>query len=94
MKLTLRLAVAVLTVPLATAAIAGPKCTEEPQSKWLSEQQMTEKFTALGFRDNVKRLHVSGGKCWEIYGTDKSGRKVEVYFHPITGVIVEQNVKE
>jgi hypothetical protein len=88
-----RLAVAALILPLASAAIAGPTCTEEPQSKWLSEQQMTEKFTALGFRDDVKKLHVSKGKCWEIYGHDKAGRKVEVYFHPITGAIVESNVK-
>jgi hypothetical protein len=41
----------------------------------------------------VKKLHVSKGKCWEIYGTDKQGRKVEVYFHPITGAIAEENLK-
>lgn len=75
------------------SAVAGPKCTDEPQSKWLTEQQMTEKFTAMGYKDNVKKLHVSKGRCWEIYGQDKAGRSVEVYFHPITGAIVEENVK-
>jgi hypothetical protein len=86
--------VAVLAASMASSAFAGPSCTEEPQTKWLTEQQMTEKFTALGMRDDVKKLHVSKGKCWEIYGHDKSGKKIEVYFHPITGAIVEQNVKE
>jgi hypothetical protein len=88
-NLTLTLAATAIALP----AVAGPKCTDEPQSKWLTEAQMTEKFTALGYKDDVKKLHVSKGKCWEIYGTDKAGKKVEVYFHPITGAIVEQNFK-
>jgi hypothetical protein len=87
-------AVAALAATFAFNAFAGPACTSEPQTKWLSEQQMAQKFTALGMRDDVKKLHVSKGNCWEIYGHDKSGKKIEVYFHPITGAIVEQNVKE
>ena len=87
-------ALAAAAAALSFDAVAGPSCTSEPQSKWLSDRQMTEKFTALGLRDDVKKLHVSKGNCWEIYGHDKSGRKVEVYFHPISGAIVEQNVKE
>ena len=78
---------------LVSFAHAGPTCTEEPQDKWLTEVQMTKIFTDLGYKDNVKKLHVSKGKCWEIYGEDKTGQKVEVYFHPITGKIVEQNAK-
>lgn len=78
----------------AGSAIAGPKCTDEPQDRWLSEAQMTQKFQALGYRDDVKKLHVSKGKCWEIYGHDKAGKKVEIYFHPITGAIVDANVKD
>lgn len=76
------------------SAVAGPKCTDEPQSKWLTEEQMRAKFTALGYIDNVKALHVSKGKCWEIYGHDKQGKKVEVYFHPITAQIMEANYKD
>nr|MBP7915437.1 PepSY domain-containing protein [Vitreoscilla sp.] len=34
------------------------------------------------------------GKCWEIYGHDKAGKRVEIYFHPITGEIAEKNVKD
>ena len=74
-------------------AHAGPTCTDEPQDKWLTDVQMTKIFTDLGYKDNVKKLHVSKGKCWEIYGEDKDGKKVEVYFHPISGKIVEQNAK-
>jgi hypothetical protein len=81
------------TLLLAQSASAGPTCTDEPQTKWLTEAQMTARFTAMGYKDDVKKLHVSKGRCWEIYGHDKEGRKVEIYFHPITGAIVEANVK-
>ena len=77
----------------ATQAHAGPTCTSEPESKWIPAAEMTKRFQAQGYKDDVKALHVSKGKCWEIYGTDKQGRKVEVYFHPITGAIAEENVK-
>jgi hypothetical protein len=79
---------------LAGAAAAGPTCTDEPQSKWLTEAQMTQKFQALGYTDDVKKLHVSKGNCWEIYGHDKAGKKVEIYFHPITGTIMQATVKD
>jgi hypothetical protein len=78
----------------AGAAVAGPKCTDEPESKWLTADQMTKKFTEMGYTDSIKKLHVSKGKCWEIYGQDSAGKKVEIYFHPVTGVIMEKNVKE
>lgn len=81
-------------ITLSGASIAGPKCTDEPESKWLTAEQMTKKFQALGYQDSVKKLHVSKGKCWEIYGTNKAGEKVEVYFHPITAEIVELNKRD
>jgi hypothetical protein len=94
MNTTLRLsATAALLLSAAATAFAGPTCTSEPESKWISEADMAKRLQALGYQDNVKKLHVSKGKCWEIYGTDKQGRKVEVYFHPITGAIAEENVK-
>ena len=64
------------------SAWAGPKCTEEPQDKWLTAEKMTKIFTDLGYKDDVKKLHVSSGKCWEIYGHDREGKAVEIYFPP------------
>ena len=87
------LAVVAVAGTFASAAFAGPKCTDEPRDKWIKEEQMVKKLAELGFTDDVKKLHVSKGNCWEIYGHNKEGRKIEVYFHPITGAIAEQNVK-
>ena len=91
---TLALVALVALSTLTGSAIAGPRCTDEPQDKWLTEAQMTRRFQDLGYRDDVKKLHVSKGQCWEIYGHDKAGKKIEIYFHPITGAIVEANVKD
>lgn len=82
-----------LAALFATSAFAGPKCTSEERSKWLNEEQMYKKMSDLGFTDDVKKLHVSSGNCWEIYGHDKQGNKIEVYFHPITGEIAKQETK-
>lgn len=77
------------------AAIAGPVCTDEPQTKWLTEAQMSKIFQDMGYVDDVKKLHVSKGKCWEIYGHEvKTGKRVEIYFHPITGKVAEANFKD
>lgn len=92
MKISTPLVLSLLAVA-AAPALAGPTCTDQPQEKWLTAEQMTKKFQELGYRDDVKPLHVSKGKCWEIYGHDKDGKKVEIYFHPISGAIVEANVK-
>ncbi len=78
----------------AGAAIAGPKCTDEPKEKWLKAEDMEKKFMSMGYKDDIKKLHVSKGNCWEIYGHDKDGKKVEIYFHPITAEIMEKTVKE
>jgi hypothetical protein len=77
---------------LSSQALAGPSCTDEPTSKWLTEEQMMEKIKDMGYKD-IRNFHVSKGKCYEIYGYDRDGRKVEVYFHPISGEIAEAKVK-
>lgn len=79
-------------ITAAGPASAGPKCTEEPTSKWLTEEQMMMKITDMGYKD-IRNFHVSKGRCYEIYGYDKSNRKVEVYFHPISGEVVEAKVQ-
>lgn len=84
-KLTLGLA----TGLLCTAAWSAPECTAEPQAKWMPEKDMKAKITAEGYV--IKRFLVSGN-CYEIYGKNKQGKNVEIYFNPVTGAIVKQRV--
>lgn len=82
------LAAAFTVLAAASPALAGPKCTEEPKSAWLTEEAMKGKIAAMGYKD-IKVFKTTSGNCYEIYGYDKDGKKAEVYFHPVTGAVVE-----
>jgi hypothetical protein len=80
--------IAVLLATFATAsAFAGPTCSV-PQERWVKESEFKSKLEAQGFQ--IKTFKVSKGKCYEIYGFDKSGKKVEIYFDPATGAELER----
>ena len=80
--------VAALIATFATAsAFAGPACSV-PKEKWMKEADFKSKVEAQGYQ--IKTFKVSQGKCYEIYGFDKDGKKVEIYFDPSTGAEVER----
>jgi len=83
MKFGLALAGA-LIVPL--AAHANPTCTTEPKTKWMSEDAIKAKITALGYQKI--RSFKTTESCYEIYASNKEDKLVEVYFNPVTGEIV------
>ena len=75
-----------VTTLVAGAAVAGPTCTV-PQEKWIKEADFKARLEAQGYQ--IKTFKVSRGQCYEIYGFDKNGRKVEIYFDPQTGAVIE-----
>jgi hypothetical protein len=75
-----------LLIALSSAAFAGPACNV-PQDKWMKEADFKKSIEAQGYQ--IKTFKVSKGKCYEIYGFDKAGKKVEIYFDPATGVPLE-----
>ena len=68
------------------AALAGPACNV-PKEKWLPEAGFKKDLEAQGYQ--IKTFKVSKGQCYEIYGFDKAGKKVEIYFDPATGKPIE-----
>ena len=84
-----RVSIAVALAAFCTQALAGPQCTSEPKDKWMSEAGMRAKAVDLGY--SIKVFKTTTGNCYEIYGQDKAGKRVEVYFHPVTGSIVAQH---
>ena len=72
-------------------AFAGPQCAEEQTDQWLSEDDMKAKVAEMGF--TYDKFKISRGNCYEIYGHNADGKKVEVYFDPISGNIVEQETQ-
>ena len=78
------LAAAVLAAPFAFAAPAsatGKMTCSAPQAKWKSRPALEARLKKQGWK--VAKSKVDGG-CYEVYGTDPQGRRVEAYFHPVT----------
>lgn len=68
------------------AAMASTECTKLPKSQWMPQEKMMAKLKAEGYE--IKKFKVEDS-CYEIYGHDKAGHKVEVYFDPVTGAVVK-----
>ena len=48
--------------------------------------------TALALKEQgykINKFKVTKGNCYEIYGLDKDGRKVEIYHDPVSGKAVK-----
>lgn len=78
-----------LTVLGVAAVLAGPakgeelvRCNVSSRDQWLPEAEMRARIIALGYKIDVFKK--TAGDCYEIYGRFE-GRRVEVYFHPVTG---------
>lgn len=67
---------------VSTSALAGPTCTA-PKETWMKEADFKARVEAQGYK--IKTFKVTKDKCYEIYGFDKDGKKVEIYFDPATG---------
>ena len=85
MRFILAIAVAVFAAP----ALASPECNVDPQAKWLTEAEMMERINLTAIQVDV--FKTTKGKCYEIYGRDQSGKRVEVYFNPVTGEVVKSS---
>jgi len=80
--------VLLLSTSLVSISALGKKsCTDEPKSKWMTEEAFKQKVTSEGY---TIRKFKQPGTCYEIYGKDKDGNKVEIYFNPVDGSIVKQ----
>ena len=82
-RLTLAAAAAIGLAALSSPASATGKmtCDAGPQSGWKSQQQLEQTLTKQGWQ--VRKSKVDGG-CYEVYGTDPEGNRVEAYFHPVS----------
>jgi hypothetical protein len=81
-RLTAAAALAGAALALAAPASATGKMTcNAPQAKWKSIPALEAKLKKQGWL--VRKSKVDGG-CYEVYGTDPKGNRVEAYFHPVT----------
>jgi hypothetical protein len=51
---------------------------------------MKQKIADMGYK--IKEFKTTDGSCYEIYGWDRQERRVEIYFNPVNGEIVKQEI--
>jgi hypothetical protein len=91
MKRVVNVAAAALAlIALSSAAFASPSC-DVPKEKWMKEADFKDKLKQQGYQ--IKTFKVTKGNCYEIYGTDKAGKKVEIYFNPETAAVLEEKTE-
>lgn len=90
MKALATLALAGMAALFSAGVFAAPPCTKAPQNQWMPQQDLKDRLVKQGY--TIDRFLVSG-TCYEIYGKDKAGNKVEIYFDPTDGRIVKQRSK-
>ena len=74
-------AAAALTFTATPASATGKMTCNAPQAQWKSLPKLEAKLKKEGWQ--VRKSKVDGG-CYEVYGTDPQGNRVEAYFHPVT----------
>lgn len=74
-----------------TAFAAEPNCSKEPKDKWKDQTAFQESLKGEGYK--IKVFKVTKGNCYEIYGWNKEGKKVEIYFNPVTGEKVKEHIR-
>lgn len=72
------------------ANIAEAKsCTDKPKDQWMKVEDFKKKVEEMGYK--IAKFKTPG-TCYEIYGTDKEGHKVEIYFNPVDATIVKKEI--
>jgi hypothetical protein len=70
-----------LAAALPAGATGRAKCDSGPKKEWQPSETLKRQLEAKGWK--VRRVKVDGG-CYEVYGFNEKGQKVEEYFHPKT----------
>ncbi len=70
-----------------TQALAGASCPAYPKAQWMKESDARARLEQAGYK--IKVFKVSGN-CYELYGYDKAGKKVEIYYDAKTMQVIKE----
>ena len=71
-------------------ALASGKCSTAPQSKWQPQPKLEAQLLSDGFK--VRQIKVERG-CYEVYATDKDGKRYELRYESDGSPITLRRVK-
>lgn len=91
MHLTQLIFLFLITALNSAVAHAAANCHAYPKAEWAQEETLRSVMTEEGYR--IKKLKIDGN-CYEIYGYNPQGKKVEFYFDMKTLEIVKAEVEQ
>jgi hypothetical protein len=74
-----------------TGAFAAANCPKYPKAEWMKPDEAKAKLEAQGYK--IRKFKVDGN-CYEIYGHNKEGKKVEIYFDAKTLATVKAEIEK
>jgi len=74
-----------------TAALAKADCPAYPKSEWMKPEDARARIEAQGYTINKFKVD---GNCYEIYGKNKEGKKVEIYYDAKTLEPVKSEIQK
>lgn len=80
-----------LLAMLPALAMASAECPVHPKEEWASEDTLKQALQEEGYK--IKKFKVDGN-CYEIYGRNKEGKKVEIYFDTKTLAIIKAEIEK
>lgn len=81
----------VLLAALPLQVFADANCTVHPKEEWVPEETLKQALNEEGY--SIKKFKVDGN-CYEIYGRNKQGKKVEIYFDTKTLAIEKAEIEK
>ncbi|WP_327438219.1 PepSY domain-containing protein [Pseudomonas donghuensis] len=72
------------------AVLAKTECSSADKAQWQDQNNFQEALKTQGYE--IKKFKVTDGNCYEIYGKNKEGKKVEIYFDPVSGKKVKEEI--
>ncbi len=91
MKQIILVVVLSVAATLSTTAAAKADCKAYPKAEWMQEADAKAKIEAQGYTINIFKVD---GNCYEIYGRNKEGKKVEIYYDAKTLEPVKSEVEK
>lgn len=74
-------------------AYAGdPTCTKESADKWMALDAAQKMVESKGYK--VKKFKQTRTGCYELYGYDQSGKRVEIYYNPVDMSVVKEEIDD
>ena len=72
-------------------AMASADCPLHPKEEWASEDMLKQALQEEGYK--IKKFKVDGN-CYEMYGRNKEGKRVEIYFDTKSLAIVKAEIEK